>query len=494
MSSDTKHPKLLQVYNISTAANNDVIRQLFQYFGRIEEFQVYPVLVTANTKQKVAYIRYEREKSVLVAQHLTNTVFFDRALVCVPATSNNIPDEDTALQNSAALGKRVLPAHVVNKIEENDGQKMLYTIDPTLTNLGLPPYPPLGADLDLEKVEETRRTIYVGGLKKDVVPEDVINFFNTIGEVMYLRMANAANHDCAYCYIEFTNQKSVPQALQNDGVEFQGQPIRIQHSRVAIVKPQQKTNDQAMEEIEEAMRRRDKGERSPSRKRSRSPRSSSRRWSRSPRRSRDRERERSKSRRDERDSKKDRDDRDSRKDKDRDRDRKKEKDRGKDNERSRDRSRDREDRLRDKERKDKSRDEKRERDRRSERDRDSRKDDRDKDKKKDREKRSKDSDRPRSRSPKDSRKERRSRTRSPDRKKKRENEDDKRSRDKDSSSSSKSRKDNTASDKGSSGSLVSSDLNRGKSLDAVETSLRERLLAKQLEKKRRGSDEMDISD
>lgn len=164
----------------------------------------------------MAYIRYEREKSVLVAQHLTNTVFFDRALVCVPATSSkscylcvksltifildNIPDEDTALQNSAALGKRVLPAHVVNKIEENDGQKMvclyfwkylnnwflqLYTIDPTLTNLGLPPYPPLGADLDLEKVEETRRTIYVGGLKKDVVPEDVINFFNTIGEVRF---------------------------------------------------------------------------------------------------------------------------------------------------------------------------------------------------------------------------------------------------------------------------------------------------------------------
>lgn len=99
------------------------------------------MLVTANTKQKVAYVRYEREKSVLVAQHLTNTVFFDRALVCVPATSSElflnatflmisipdaIPDEDTALQNSAALGKRVLPAHVVNKIEENEnGQNMV---------------------------------------------------------------------------------------------------------------------------------------------------------------------------------------------------------------------------------------------------------------------------------------------------------------------------------------------------------------------------------
>ncbi|KAE9548380.1 hypothetical protein FO519_008407 [Halicephalobus sp. NKZ332] len=366
MSSDTKHPKLLQVYNISTAANNDVIRQLFQYFGRIEEFQVYPILVTANTKQKVAYIRYDREKSVLVAQHMTNTVFFDRALVCVPATSNNIPDEETALQNSAALGKRALPSHVVNKIEENEeGQKMLYTIDPTLTNLGLPSYPPLGADLDPEKIEETRRTVYVGGLKKDVDANDIIKFFNTIGEVMYLRMANVTeHHDCAYCYIEFTSQTSVPQALQNDGVEFQGQPIRIQHSRVPIVKPQQKTNDQAMEEIEEAMRRRDKGE----------------------------------------------------------------------------------------------------------------------------------SDRRGSRTPKDVKKERRSRSRSPEKKKRRENEDEKRSRDKDTSSGTREKKGDARADTGSGKSLVSSDLNRGASLDAVETTLRERLLAKQMEKKRRGSDEMDISD
>ena len=43
----------------------------------------------------------------------------------ITSVLDNIPDEDTALQNSAALGKRVLPAHVVNKIEENDGQKMV---------------------------------------------------------------------------------------------------------------------------------------------------------------------------------------------------------------------------------------------------------------------------------------------------------------------------------------------------------------------------------
>uniref|UniRef100_A0AC34PXP6 RRM domain-containing protein n=1 Tax=Panagrolaimus sp. JU765 TaxID=591449 RepID=A0AC34PXP6_9BILA len=174
---------VLQVYNISTAATEDVIKQLFQYCGKVQELQVYPVIVTANTQQKVAYVRYEREKSVLLAQHLTNTVFYDRALVCIPATSNVIPDEDTALKSCGTVDKRVLPAHVTNKIETTeDGQKMLYTIDPTLTELGLPQYPPLGADLDPEKVEQTRRTIYVGNLKKDADPDDIIKFFNSIGE------------------------------------------------------------------------------------------------------------------------------------------------------------------------------------------------------------------------------------------------------------------------------------------------------------------------
>jgi arginine/serine-rich splicing factor 12 len=344
---------VLQIYNISTAATNDLIKQLFQHFGRIEEFQVYPVLITAQTTQKVAYVRYEKEKSVLVAQHMTNTVFFDRAIICVPTTTNTIPDEETALLNSAGLGKRVLPAHVTNKVEENEhGQKMLYTTDPTLTNLGLLPYPPLGAELDSEIVEQTRRTLYVGNLKKDVDPEDVVKFFNTIGEVMYLRMANInEHHSCAYAYVEFTNQTSIPQALQNDGVEFQGQPIRIQHSRVAIVKPQQKTDDQALEEIEEAIRRRDKGEPSPRRRtRSPSPPRRSRRRSRTP----------------------PRQSRSPRRDRDRDRDSRKRDDR-------RDRDKDRRDRKDDKSRKDKRDGSRRDRDKDKEKERRSSRDDDDKD-------------------------------------------------------------------------------------------------------------------
>jgi arginine/serine-rich splicing factor 12 len=533
--------RVLQVYNISTAATNDLIKQLFQHFGRIDEFQVYPVLVTAQTTQKVAYVRYEKEKSVLVAQHLTNTVFFDRALICVPTTTNSIPDEETALLNSAALGKRVLPSHVTNKVEENEhGQKMLYTIDPNLTNLGLLPYPPLGADLDSEIVEQTRRTIYVGNLKKDVNPDDVVKFFNTIGEVMYLRMANInEHHSCAYAYVEFTNQTSIPQALQNDGVEFQGQSIRIQHSRVAIVKPQQKTEGQALEEIEEAMRRRDHGEPSPRRKATRSPsprRDRSRRRSRTPpRRSRSRGRDRdrdSRKRDDRRDRDKDRndrkDDRSSRKDdrdtrRDRERDKEKEKERRrsrspkkeKDDKRDRDREKDKvveeksrdRDRQREKEKKEKEREKEkevvkekevevekektREKDKEKSRDKDKH---RDKDKKKDKDReKDREKDRRRSKSPRKDKERRRTRSKSPERKKKREEGKSKlRSRDEESADEkdkSKSRSRHHEKEKHEN----ISDSDEPMPLAKEEMSLRERLLAKQ-QRKRHDSDEMEISD
>ncbi len=50
-----------------------------------------------------------------------------------------------------------------------------------------------------------------------------MQFFNDmIGEVMYLRMAGNENLPTRFAYIEFSNQSSVPTALQNNGVEFKG--------------------------------------------------------------------------------------------------------------------------------------------------------------------------------------------------------------------------------------------------------------------------------
>lgn len=60
----------------------------------------------------------------------------------------------------------------------------LLTVDPTLAALGLPPYPTLSANTEASKVEEIRRTVYVGNIPKDCAGEEVMKFFNdSIGEV-----------------------------------------------------------------------------------------------------------------------------------------------------------------------------------------------------------------------------------------------------------------------------------------------------------------------
>uniref|UniRef100_A0A915CAN9 RRM domain-containing protein n=1 Tax=Parascaris univalens TaxID=6257 RepID=A0A915CAN9_PARUN len=405
MGGDEPRFRVLHVSNISMSATKEQIYQLFAFIGRIDEFKMYPTdnhPQLSTFTQKFAYVKFEESKSVEVAQHLTNTVFIDRALVCIPSISDAVPDEETALKTGGPAwpGQRQLPPNVVNQIQDlGDGQQMLLTVDPTLTALGLPPYPALSANTDPSKVEEIRRTVYVGNLPKDCDPQEVMQFFNNnIGEVMYLRMAASnENLPCAYAYVEFTNQPTVPIAVQNNGIEFQGRCLRIQHSRVAIIKPERKTTDMALQEVEEAIRvnqnpeksssalnklnqglgidrayspirrslspirrrsrSRDRRRRSRSRSRSRRRRSRSRdRRSRSrdrrrPSRSRDREKRRSRS--------KDRKDKDRHgKDKDRGRDKDKEK---KERKRSRSKTPKR------KEEKDKDKDRKKEKERESER-------------------------------------------------------------------------------------------------------------------------------
>lgn len=62
----------------------------------------------------------------------------------------------------------------------------LLTVDPTLTALGLPPYPALPANTEPAKIEEIRRTVYVGNIPKDCEGEEVMQFFNdNIGEACH---------------------------------------------------------------------------------------------------------------------------------------------------------------------------------------------------------------------------------------------------------------------------------------------------------------------
>uniref|UniRef100_A0A183CLD0 RRM domain-containing protein n=1 Tax=Globodera pallida TaxID=36090 RepID=A0A183CLD0_GLOPA len=182
--------QVLHINNISPFATKEQIQMLFSYVGRIEEFKIYPsdLSMGQNSQQlRFAYIKFEDERGVEVGQHLTNTVFLDRALVCIPFPINTIPDEETAMQSgvTALPGQRQLPPHISNQLQDmGEGQQMIMTVDPNLAALGLPAYPPLPPTTEPTKVEEIRRTVYIGNLPKGCDGEELLNFFNAcIGEV-----------------------------------------------------------------------------------------------------------------------------------------------------------------------------------------------------------------------------------------------------------------------------------------------------------------------
>ncbi|KAF0046879.1 hypothetical protein F2P81_000512 [Scophthalmus maximus] len=90
--------KVVQVTNVSPSTTSEQMRTLFGFLGTIDELKLFPpddsqMPVTS----RVCFVKFQEPESVGVSQHLTNTVFVDRALIVVPFAEGSIPDEAKAL-------------------------------------------------------------------------------------------------------------------------------------------------------------------------------------------------------------------------------------------------------------------------------------------------------------------------------------------------------------------------------------------------------------
>ncbi|XP_014889206.1 serine/arginine-rich splicing factor 11 [Poecilia latipinna] len=133
MSSSTH---VIQVTNVSPSTTSEQMRTLFGFLGTIEELKLFPpddspLPVTS----RVCFVKFNEPESVGVSQHLTNTVFVDRALIVVPFAEGVIPDESKAMSLLA-------PANAVAGMMPGGG--LLPTPNP-LASLGATPFGGLGA-------------------------------------------------------------------------------------------------------------------------------------------------------------------------------------------------------------------------------------------------------------------------------------------------------------------------------------------------------------
>uniref|UniRef100_A0A9J7XS64 Splicing regulatory glutamine/lysine-rich protein 1 n=1 Tax=Cyprinus carpio carpio TaxID=630221 RepID=A0A9J7XS64_CYPCA len=262
---------VIQITNLSSAVSSDQMRTLFGFLGDIEELRLYPPDNAPLTfSSKVCYIKYREPSSVGVAQHLTNTVFIDRALIVVPCAEGKIPEEAKALSLLA-------PAVPVASLMSGGG--LLPIPSPTtLQNCGLPlanlgvlkssldtsvaalnaiaSQPPLMGNVDPSKVNEIRRTVYVGNLNsQSTTAEQLLKFFKQVGDVKFVRMAGDETQPTRFAFVEFADQESVTRALTFNGVMFGDRPLKINHSNNAIVKPPELTPQAAAKELEDVMKK-----------------------------------------------------------------------------------------------------------------------------------------------------------------------------------------------------------------------------------------------
>ncbi|KAG8598733.1 hypothetical protein GDO81_002719 [Engystomops pustulosus] len=289
---------VIQVTNLSAAVTSDQMRTLFSFLGDVEELRLYPPdNAPLAFSSKVCYIKFRDPSSVGVSQHLTNTVFIDRALIVVPCAEGRIPEEAKALSllapaptlSSLLPGAGLLPiptpapSPLASVLRREKVEVPLLSVPftalaatlpaplepvlpalapvlpalaPVITSLADLQQPPLIGNVDPTKVDEIRRTIYVGNLNSQTTTaEQLLEFFKQVGDVRFVRMAGDETQPTRFAFVEFSDQNSVTRALTFNGVMFGDRPLKINHSNNAIVKPPELTPQAAAKELEEVMKR-----------------------------------------------------------------------------------------------------------------------------------------------------------------------------------------------------------------------------------------------
>ncbi|XP_071054399.1 probable splicing factor, arginine/serine-rich 7 [Onthophagus taurus] len=255
--------RVVQVTNIAPQATKDQMQTLFGYLGKIEDIRLYPTIrdVSCPVQSRICYIKFIDPVTVGIAQHMTNTVFIDRALIVIPVQNGEIPDEYYALEmtkNGTIVpglcpSEPKLPPNVINTVSGIGVDQVIVTTDPKLLENGLPVYPPLPATYDSVKIEEARRTILVHNMDSTITTDDIINFFSKCGEMKYLRTCSRSSDNTSHMLVEFSEQPCIIEALKLNGTELKGKIMKLTHATQPITKPQAKSNEIAQREIEEAM-------------------------------------------------------------------------------------------------------------------------------------------------------------------------------------------------------------------------------------------------
>lgn len=112
--------RIIRVSNVSSSATLEHMTTLFGFLGEIVNIELYTSDPDTETNFKLCFVEFAKPNCVAMAQHLTNTVFIDKALLVTAYKDSKIPDRETALASNSVANHLTSSNHgVVNQLTRN---------------------------------------------------------------------------------------------------------------------------------------------------------------------------------------------------------------------------------------------------------------------------------------------------------------------------------------------------------------------------------------
>eukprot|EP00124_Ichthyophonus_hoferi_P003666 Ihof_evm4s333 gene=Ihof_evmTU4s333 len=257
------YPLAVQVTNVCPLSDRECLTKLFSFVGVVQRMALN--VDPQNPEHATAYIQFTNPEEAALALHMTNVHWMDRPLVVIPAQT--FPGEELPLTSllvgnaaaiTAAAPKPPILLQSPQPIGGTAGQLGMAAIFPglptssltttaanpvtpagMLAGLTIPPPPPLSHNVDPQTADSIRRTVYVGNLDTKVVTaDDLVAFFKICGPISYVRLAGDETQPTRFAFVEFIEVTSANASIALNGHLLKDKPIRVSHSKNAIVKPQ----------------------------------------------------------------------------------------------------------------------------------------------------------------------------------------------------------------------------------------------------------------
>ncbi|KAJ2505238.1 hypothetical protein GGI11_007079, partial [Coemansia sp. RSA 2049] len=236
----------IRVSNISRHVEREVVERLFSFVGEITGLDVRASSI--NPEVREAGVEFRDAASARAAEFLTGTEVADRALVITadhgsPAAAPTAPigAPVPVAGSGSAGGAHGLPlanAAVVAMLAARP--RSLGAIPAAVAAV----IHPSVLQFDPVKAEEISRTVYVGNIASWVAEQQLMDFFAVCGPVAYVKMAGDGMQPTRFAFVEFADVRTAQAALLMNGMMLADRPLKVNHSKNSINKPQPQPQQQ----------------------------------------------------------------------------------------------------------------------------------------------------------------------------------------------------------------------------------------------------------